>query len=80
MSGDKKFEITVAPREIKAVLVRGPFTVEEFERVVNFVKAIDDARADPAAIFEIMSLGGSGTVVDQILKDLDEKTLSAWRL
>jgi hypothetical protein len=61
---------------IKAVMVRGPFTQDEFDRIVALVKQIDDERGDPTAVFEIMALGGAGTKIDQLLRELDEDTLS----
>ena len=61
---------------IRAVMVRGPFTKDEFDRVVALVKQIDEDRGDPKSVFEIMALGGSGTKVDQLLRDLGEATVS----
>jgi hypothetical protein len=62
--------------DIKAVLVRGPFSQAEFDRVVALVKSIDDDRGDPRAVFEIMALGGAGAKVDQLLRDLGEATVT----
>jgi hypothetical protein len=66
----------MSDQDIKAIMVRGPFTAAETERIIRFVKQIDDDRGDPKAVFEIMVLGGSGAKIDQLLRDAGEDTLT----